>query len=247
MSDSRPDLQAAFILHSRPYRDTSLIIDTLCRDHGRLSMVVKGARGPRSRWQGRLQPFRPLLLSWRGRSELVTLTDLETQGNSIPLQGMAMMSGFYLNELLQRLLHPHDPHPELFDYYHLTLQRMAEQPIQLEATLRYFECQLLEELGYGLNLESECEQGEAIRSDADYCYHLQQGARLRAGQCSGIAVSGATLLALAGQQALDSSHLVEAKRLLRAVIQLHLGDKPLKTRDMLKRTHNLMNSKSEGP
>lgn len=246
MSINRISLHPAFILHSRPYRDTSVIIDAFTCDYGRISMVVRGGRANRSRWQGRLQPFRPLLISWSGRSELATMTELETQSNSIPLKGLAMMSGFYLNELMQRLLQSHDPHPQLFSYYQITLENLSQNPELLELNLRQYECRLLDELGYGLNLLSEFESGAAVRSDQEYCYHLQQGVRpLGIGHCSGIKISGTTLLALADQLPHNEDTLMQAKRLLRAELHMHLGDKPLKTREMLKRTHNLIKVKGD--
>ncbi|MEP5568378.1 MAG: DNA repair protein RecO, partial [Halioglobus sp.] len=149
----RVSLQPTYILHSRPYRDTSLILEVLCAEHGRISLVSKGAR---RRTKGGsnaalLQPFVPLLLSFSGRSEMKTLTHVEAAGVAPQLRGERLFSGMYMNELLMRLLHRHDPHPQLFAAYGAALGELADAA-PVEATLRRFELGLLEELGYGFSL-----------------------------------------------------------------------------------------------
>ena len=149
----RIDLEPAFVLHARPWREASLIVEAFSRVHGRLGLVVRGARRPKSRIHGLLQPFIPLLLSWRGRGELATLTGVEAEGGALPLAGSAAIVGFYLNELLLRFVHRHDPEPRLFDHYRATLGRVAceDDP---EPALRIFEKRLLEAAGYALELEA---------------------------------------------------------------------------------------------
>ncbi|MFB9122393.1 DNA repair protein RecO [Paraburkholderia dipogonis] len=143
-SDYRIAEQPAFVLHSYPYRETSLIIDVLSRDHGRLALVAKGAKRPHSALRGVLQTFQPLALSWSGKSEVRTLTGAEWVGGMLPLAGDALLCGFYVNELLVKFCAREDPHPQLFHHYVVTMTRLAhdEPPVQV---LRSFERVLLRE------------------------------------------------------------------------------------------------------
>ena len=166
----RIELEPAFVLHARPYRDSSLLLETFSRDHGRLGLIARGARSPRSRVRGLLQPFVPLLLSWRGRGELGTLTGAEAAGNFVPLSGSAAIIGFYLNELLHRFVHRHDPEPALFAHYGATLERIARES-DPEPALRIFEKRLLETVGYALELERESDSDTAIDPGARYQVH----------------------------------------------------------------------------
>ncbi len=123
---TRVSLQPAYVLHHRPYRDSSLLLEIFTPDHGRVGLVARGARSPKSRLYGVLQPFQPLLISWVGRGELATLSGAEANGPPQRLQGKSVISGFYINELLLRLLHRHDPHAALFDGYARTLPLLAQ-------------------------------------------------------------------------------------------------------------------------
>lgn len=231
-------LAPACVLHRRPYRDSSELLEVFSRDHGRLGLVARGCRGPRSRWSGVLQPFSPLLLSWTLRGELGNLTEAEPQAPAPTLRGMALYSGFYLNELLLRLLHRFDPHPELYDAYVDAIQTLpqAADSVELQQRLRCFEVCFLSEIGYGLVLDQDCD-GEAVAADVNYCYHpglgpMPPGRHSKLG-CEGLTVHGATLLGLANGRLENASQRREAMRLTRSAIDRQLGQQPLHSRQLL--------------
>jgi DNA repair protein RecO (recombination protein O) len=225
-------LDPAWILHHYPYRDSSLLLEVFSREHGRLGLVARGARASKSRWRGLLQGFRPLLLSWSQRGELGTLTAVENRaGMSVP-GTRHLMSAWYLNELLMRLLTRHDPHPQLFSAYEQALQDLdaAEQP-----TLRIFEKQLLQELGYGLLLDYEAESGRPVVADALYEYRLESGpVPCDVRRDNGLYLCGSSLLALHAGRLTDPAACQEVKQLMRAVLSLYLGARPLRTREVLR-------------
>lgn len=227
-------LQSAFILHARPFRNTSLLLDLFTKDQGRIGAVARGVRGPRSKTQGITQPFIPLLISWSGRSELVTLRDVELEGDFSQLTSSAVLSGFYLNELLLRLLHKHDPHPELFAAYKQTLINLNQGPIEL--SLRLFEQQLLNELGYGLVLDEEAHSGAPIEADAHYHYQTELGFVRVALEYSTVPHSaifcGQSLLAFQAGLLTEPTVLRDAKRLMRMALAPLLGPQPLKCREL---------------
>jgi DNA repair protein RecO (recombination protein O) len=224
----RVELCAGYLLHQRPFRDSSLILDLYTRDHGRLTAFARGVRGPRSRFSG-LQPFQPLLLSWSGRGEAPTLTGAECDGPAVQLPPAMLMGAFYLNELLLRLTTVHDPHPELFDdYAAAVLQLQADA--ELEPTLRRFELQLLEQSGYGVELDREAGEGEQVQADA--YYHLLPGVGLRrvAAGANG-ATSGRVLLELAaGTVPGDADGRRQARALLRTALDHGLEGRVLASR-----------------
>ena len=237
----RTQLACGFLLHQRPYRDSSLILELFVRDHGRLSAFAHAARGPRSRFAG-LQPFRPLLLSWSGRGESPTLSAAEDAGAPPPpFPPERILSAFYLNELLLKLTVPHDPQPELYAHYATTLARLrALEP--LDAVLRHFEKHLLDLLGYGNDLRCEA-GGRAVTPDA--YYHFRPGAGLwlsgerqgggtGAGTGTGVGaglVQGRVLLALAADQPLsDPEGRRQARLVLRAALDHCLDGRELRAR-----------------
>ena len=231
----RVDLEPALVLHARSWRETSLLVEAFSRSHGRLGMIARGARRPKSKLRGLLQPFVPLLLSWRGRGELATLTAAESEGGVAPLAGAAAVVGFYVNELLLRFLHRHDPEPALFDHYRSALDAIAcgSDP---EPVLRIFEKRLLQAAGYALELEHEAGSGLAIEPDAKYRYTTDAGPEpWSSGTGSGVCVSGATLLALAREELADPLALREAKRLMRAIIDEHCGGREFASRSLWRR------------
>ncbi|VAX09311.1 DNA recombination and repair protein RecO [hydrothermal vent metagenome] len=246
----RHSLQASYILHSRPYRNTSKLLDIFSREQGRRVLVARGARKEKSRLQGHLQPFVPLLLSWQGSGEVQTMTAAESNAQAVPLSGEKLLTAFYLNELLLRLLAKNDPHPDLYDAYAQTLKNLSESSTQGEAHLRIFECFLLQELGYGLVLDHDVETGEALQSEQGYCYQPEYGPVKRSGrECEqGLLVDGATLLALqSGYLALHNSEdekqrkiLREAKQLMRMSLARHLGNRPLKSRELYRQQKQLL-------
>ncbi|WP_423062839.1 DNA repair protein RecO [Candidiatus Paracoxiella cheracis] len=227
-------LEPAFVLHRRPYSDTSLIVELFSVNHGRISAVARSARGLKSRYKGKLELFSPLLVSWLGGRELKTLGNVELHGRPTLLDGDTLLCGFYLNELLMRLLHRDDPYPDLFDAYKKTLENLSNgAPVQI--LLRCFEKKLLHELGYGLPLNREIETGLPIEPSQYYHYIPDRGFLKSERDDSQIAIfSGHSLIALHNEQFDEEETLKEIKRLMRMAIGRHLGNKPLQSRELLK-------------
>jgi DNA repair protein RecO (recombination protein O) len=233
-SEHRVQLQPAYLLHRKPFRDTSLLLEVFTPEYGRLGLIGRGARGPRSKLRGILQPYQPLLVSWSGRGELPTLTSAENHGAGVFLQGDALVSGFYLNELLMRLLARHDPHPQLFSCYQAALQKLVAND-ELDWTLRLFERDLLQELGYGLLLTHEGQSGAEVEPDAHYCYHHESGpSRLYSQRDGQLSIQGATLLSLAQGKCDDAELRRESKLLMREVLGRYLGSRPLASRELFR-------------
>ncbi len=229
-------LQPAWILHSRPYRDSSLILEVFTPEQGRVSLVGKGVRR-RSRGGSNtalLQPFIPLLLSFSGRSEMKTLTQVESAGAATALQGERLFSGLYMNELLVRLLHRHDPHPALFAAYGEALQALVSAAA-VDAVLRRFEFRLLEDLGYSFDLGADGRSGELLMEDEWYHFDPDYGLVRRDGiaESERPAYLGRDLVSMSqGDYSGDAS--LTAKRLIRQALAAHLGDAPLKSRDLFR-------------
>ena len=246
MTEQRVLMQPTYVLHQRAYRDTSALVELFTPEHGRVGVVAKGVRGAKSRWRGVLQIFQPLLVSWTQRGELGTLIAAEAQGTALAPAPMFIASGFYLNEILMRLLIRHDPQLELFGWYDAALRSIAElspadaeAKLALEIILRGFELQLLSTLGYGLVLDHEVERGTPVQADQCYHYHIDHGPVLAPTQSDAtrdsdaLSIHGSSLLALqAGDLSGDATRR-EAKRLLRAALARHLGDKPLHSRELM--------------
>ncbi len=230
----RLENEPAFVLHNYPFRETSLLLEVFSRNHGRLALVARGARRPRSALRGLLMGFQPLMLSWFGKGEVRTLHGAEWQGGQPQLQGTALLCGFYLNELLLNLMTRDDPHEQLFDYYQQTLQRLAHEQDHA-ATLRCFEKHMLQELGYALLLDCEAKSGKPIDPDAHYRYVIDRGAVAEAPDVSeGLLVSGKTLRDMAADDYRDASSARQGKQLMRMLINHHLAGKPLHTRELIK-------------
>ena len=226
-------LEPAFLLHHRPFRDSSRIIDVFSRDHGRLSLVARGSRGGKSRLKGILRPFQPLRLSWSIKRDLGTLTGGETAGPPAALEGETLLSAFYLNELLLFFLHRHDPQPEIFTLYAATLQALGTTSLPARE-LRVFEIELLRLLGYALDVGSDADTGEPLDDEAQYEYRLERGSVRVRGPGGGRAVyRGTQLKAVAALEFGDPEVLRIASRLLRPVIDYHLGGRELKSRKVL--------------
>ncbi|OGS96969.1 MAG: DNA repair protein RecO [Gallionellales bacterium RIFCSPLOWO2_02_FULL_57_47] len=233
-SRNRQQDEPAFVLHSYPFSETSLILDVFSRRHGRLAIMARGARRPKSSLRGVLMNFQPLQLSWFGKGEVRTLHGAEWQGGQPYLQGTALMCGFYLNELLLNLLARDDPHEQLFDYYRATLSRLAHETDHA-ATLRCFEKHLLQELGYALALEREAGSDKAIRPEVCYRYAVERGAIPDDGDVrTGLPVLGKTLLDMAGDDYADPVSAQQSKQLMRVLLNHHLGGKTLHTRELIK-------------
>lgn len=233
-TEGRITLQQAYVLHRKPYRDTSLLVEALTPDFGRIGLVARGARSRRSVLQALLQPFQPLLLSWSGRGELHTLTSAEAAQRALGLGGDTLISGFYLNELVMRLVPRDDPHPGLFVSYCRTLKQLGSAE-QSAWPLRLFERDLLQELGYGLQLTHDSGSSQPLFPGERYCYHPEYGplpAVSNTPDC--LAVHGETLLALATGEQPDVQYCREAKRLMRVILQVYLGPRPLASRELFK-------------
>jgi DNA repair protein RecO (recombination protein O) len=226
-------LLQAFVLHRRDYSNTSLLLEVFAQGQGRFPAIAKGARRGRSPASALLQPFQPLWLGVVGRGEVRTLTRIEAAGQAFGLSGRALPCGFYLNEILVRLLGRHDPHDPLFAFYHSALTGLGAGA-DLESTLRQFELRLLGELGYAPCLDREADGGAAIASHRDYLVEPGIGARPLEAGGPGQRVSGATLLALAGGAVLSPDQAREARGLLRGLLEPHLGPKPLKSRELFR-------------
>ncbi len=224
-------LQPAFILHRRPYLNTSLLLETFSREQGRLGLVARGASAPRSRLKGLLQPFTPLLLSWTGAGELATLTGAEEAGRPVPLPPNRVLAGLYVNELLVRLLPRQDAQPGLFAAYEAVLAELATADGE-EPPLRRFEKKLLEELGYGLTLDREAASGAPIVAEERYRYVLDRGPLAASQSRTGVPISGRGLLALRDGILVDPTVLKEVKRLTRAALAEQLRGRTLKTREL---------------
>jgi DNA repair protein RecO (recombination protein O) len=239
-SDARVNNVAGFVLHTYPFKETSVVAEVFTREYGRVAVIARGARRPSSALRGLMQPFTPLLLSWFGKSELKTLHAAEWQGGLVIPQGRALMCGFYLNELLLRLLARGDPHERLYDRYVETLEDLtrdrvpdSERTRHFERILRRFEKNLLSEIGYGATFDIDAESGQPIDPAARYVFQPERGALVARGQ-AGCPVSGQTLADLAADRFERPATLAEAKALMRTLINHTLGAKPLYTRQLLR-------------
>jgi DNA repair protein RecO (recombination protein O) len=233
-SNTRQDNQPVFVLHTYPFKETSLVVELFTREFGRISAVAKGARRPRSAMRGMLQSFQPLLGAWSGKLELKTLHSLEWYAGLLMLQGEALMCGFYLNELLLRLLPREDPHEALFDEYAQTLISLSVTGNDSANILRRFELRLLQSLGYAVPLTHNI-KNEMVLSEMQYYYVPEIGpVTVRHDyQENGVQLSGKTLIDMAQDDYSDIQTQQQSKYLMRLLVAHYLGDKPLHTRQLL--------------
>ena len=226
--------QCGYVLHSYPFSESSLIVETFTREGGRVPLVARGARRPKSTVRGVLLAFQPILLSWSGKTELRTLTRAEWLGGHEPLTGLGMMCGFYLNELLLRLLPRDDPHERLFDRYRDALGSLGTAH-GLSASLRRFEKALLDELGYGVILDREATTGELIAAERRYVYLAERGPVAATGDAlqKGVELDGQTLIDMQHDDYVRAATQQQSKALMRVLINHHLGDRQLHTRQLL--------------
>ncbi len=224
----QPDAQVAYVLHSRPYRDTSLLVDLFTLEQGKINAVVKGARSPRSKFRAVLQPFTPLLVGWRGRHELKTLTQAESISPPLFLSGTGLMCGLYVNELLQRLLQPSDPHPRLYVYYQYVLNELLSAE-DIEVALRVFERQLLQQLGYDFDFQ-HCQAAQLYDYAPDRGFRVVTGGA-RSAQC----FTGEQLCAIAAEDYRSADIKRAAKRLMRLAIEALLGHQVLRSRELFQK------------
>jgi DNA repair protein RecO (recombination protein O) len=231
-SPHRVQLTAGYLLHHRPWRDSSRILEIFSREHGRLTLFARGVRGPTAKLAPVLQPFQLLLVSWSGRGEAPQLTAAERAHHSPALPRECLLACFYLNELLIRLTTRHDPLPELFDHYHATLESLRTG-VALEPALRVFEKRLLAILGYGLNLATEAHSGAALKADAWYLFRPALGFVPAASDSAG-ALAGGSLVNLANETLSGTRELEDARHVLRAALGECLEGRPLSSRAVAK-------------
>jgi DNA repair protein RecO (recombination protein O) len=241
MLRGKVDGQPAYVLHTYPFRETSLIVEAFTRDFGRMALLARGARRPRSAMRGLLMAFQPLEIGWSGKGEVLTLMKAEWQGGQPLLTGEALFCGYYLNELLVHLLPREDAHVRLFARYGEVLQRLAvdARGNAQEADLRRFEKALLQELGYGLTLAVD-QEGKAVEAEALYTYQIEHGPqRLEGGASAALSINGRSLLDLAAENFANPRSLIDAKLLMRALMAHYLGGKELETRKIFKELQEL--------
>ena len=224
--------QPGFVLHSYPYKETSLIVDVFSRDHGRIALVAKGAKRPHSQLRGVLQTFQPLSVGWSGKAEVRTLTAAEWVGGLLPLEKSALLCGFYLNELLVKLLARDDPHPALFDHYVSALNQLAhDEPAAI--VLRKFERALLKETGVASDWRVCTASGKAIALEQIYVLDPERGPRPARPSDVWPRVSGKTLLDMENEDYTDAQTQTQSKFLMRFLLAHHLNGAPLNTRQIL--------------
>jgi len=231
----RTELHSAYVIHRRPYRETSLLLECLSAEYGRVGIVARGAARKRNSGHAPVQSFQKYVISWSGRSDLHTLIKLEAVDERLRLTGNKLLSAFYVNELIMRLSARDDPNPEIFLVYEQAVKSLAESAMTTETTLRRFEKNLLDACGYGLQLGTEAISGEEV--DPKQCYHyvFERGPIRASDGDSGLAVSGQTLLALANDHELSDLERNEAKKLMRYVLHHYIGERPLASRTLFRR------------
>jgi len=227
--------QQAYVIHTKPFRDTSLLVECFTREYGRISLVAKGARKPKNHQRSLLQPFQLLSINWQGRGGLKTMTGAESIGTSHFLKSDHLYGGLYINELFLHLLAIEDVAEYLFDQYHCLLNDLSRQ-VALEPVLRQFEFIFLQELGYGIDFNVDAHTGESISSDKNYLYYPAQGfikTDLVSGD-HGIQFSGEILNKIVRNESSNTDVLKASKQLTRATIDFLLEGKPLKSREFFR-------------
>lgn len=227
-------LEQGFVLHQRPYRNTSQLLECVTAAHGRVALIARGSRRAASGQRALLQPFVPLQLSWLRRGELGRLTAVELDrgvaGEHRSLESQALLAGYYANELLLRLLARGDPNSEVFSCYSRCLAGLVARA-GIARTLRLFELRLLRALGYGFELDCDARSGEPLQAEWQYTFEMEHGPTVSRDPPAGADVySGADLIALREETLESPSSVKAAQRLLGRVLGMYLGDRPLKSR-----------------
>lgn len=223
--------QRGFVLHRREYSETSLLVDFFTEEHGRITLLAKGARRARSPLKAVLQPFTPLLLRWTGKGELKILTKAESASLALPMNTHALYSGFYVNELLSRILENHTAYPELFQDYFKCMLDLASHADSLEPTLRTFEFKLLQAVGYGINFTHCAATGEPIAPSMSYQFYENEGFIASLLQ-NNHTFLGKELLAFSELDFSQKETQQAAKRFTRIALKRFLGNTPLKSREL---------------
>ncbi len=228
-------LENAYVLHARPYRETSLLLDFFTETFGRVSAIAKGARSAKSTKKSILQPFRPISISTVGRSDLKTLTGAELVKASVQLTGDRLFSAMYINELLYHSLPKHDPHTSLFESYQKIIQQFSNTSTVIEPVLRQFEMQLLSELGYAISLTEDAQSGDSISPENHYLFKPGHGftQTTAAGKSKNpFMFLGAHLLSFDRNELLEQEVLKSAKRLMRLALAELLGEKAINSKKL---------------
>lgn len=224
-------LEPSFVLHTRSFRDTSLLVDLFTLNHGRISALARGARTINSRFRGVLRAFIPILTTWSGKTELMNLSVAESAGTPFEFSGTRLLIGLYLNELLVKLLHQNDPYPQLFMLYQKTLSHLQNDQ-QYEFALRLFEKQLLAELGYGVSFDRD-NIGEPIFPDIGYLFQPGIGfIQCREPQKNDPVFLGKNIMAIHENQFDAPEILYAAKKIMRMAIAMFLQQRTIKTREL---------------
>lgn len=221
-------LQTGFLLHHQNYQESSLLIDVFTQESGRISLIAKGVRRQKSQYLGHLRPFTPLNISYTGSGSLKTLSHVETGKSESILPGLNTYCGYYLNELLRYFIPLGEPYPDVFINYLTCLQQLKTQK-KIEAALRIFETQLLDSIGYSLQLETDYLTHAAIDAASQYLYIVEQGATINKQGT----IHGETLLAMQQEKYTNTRQLNEAKQLMRYIIDYYLQGKSLKSRALI--------------
>ncbi|HSN21084.1 MAG TPA: DNA repair protein RecO [Usitatibacter sp.] len=245
-------MDRAYVLHTYPYRETSLILQVWTEKHGRMGLVAKGARRPKSAHRSLLVPFQPLAIDWFGRGELRTLKTAEPSAPATPLAGQSLLSAFYLNELLLKLTHRDDPHEGLFEAYDAAigeLRRVSREgralsPVfpAVEVVLRRFELRMLQELGYAVELAREARTGEPIDPQREYWYVVERGpvaAEAQGAVANAVRLRGLTLIDLERGRFEEAATVAQAKQLMRLLINHSLNGQELATRALVRDLQSL--------
>lgn len=227
--------EPAFVLHSIPYKETSLILDVFTRNYGRMALIAKGAKRPHSVLRPVLQRFQPLAVSWSGKSELKTMTKAEWLGGVPPLVGDALLCGFYLNELLVKFIAREDPYETLYDEYAKTVAQLGQDPTDMEKILRPFELALLREAGFAASLNRCIDSGQPPEDDEHYVYQPEKGVRkLQADDPAHWPVFlGRHLDLIDRRDYSDPETLAQSKLLSRFLLAIHLPEGEMTTRQIL--------------
>lgn len=226
----------AFVLHARPWRETSVLVEVLSEDHGRLGLVARGVTTPKKQaLRAALQPLQYIRFDAEPRGELARLVSAEALDTAPRLGGDTMLAGFYLNELVLRLAPRHDPLPDLFHAYAAARERFRLGEA-LAWTLRRFERDLLDALGFGFAMDRDSD-GRAIDPAARYQLDPEQGPRRmfsdRGHADRSAAATGRALLALVSNQPPPSDDLASLRLALRGVLAHHLGPRGLKSWELI--------------
>lgn len=236
-------MQPAYLLHSRPFRDNSLILDFLTPDYGRISAISRGGRGAGSKNKSLLQPFTPVHISLSGKSDLKTLRNIELRQSGVLLKGDRLFSAMYMNEIIVRLFQSHEADSDFFNQYETSLERLASDELA-EPVLRHFELSLLDTLGYGIDFSVEAVNHEPIEAEQWYYFQEESGfvlvqdpdllAKGTSQECD--MYRGIELLNIHAMDLTDSLTRKTAKSVIRGILNTHLGSVPLRSRSLFRKS-----------